>query len=311
MKLSLALLFVFAGLQVSAQNPSIVIIPTESEMEQYLSNKKLVHDVTSKCITNIWDTHLDFFKVNKVSKYYGDRNPLYFKRSQLVEALKSYGVPTSLVDELEPTSCIGLTRRCLKEGFYETKNLVLQNLWDRIEKNVIANGVSGVVLIQNLQAIGWKVLYWNPAPANNTKWDQEDVKNLTNVKVVNWDSGIKNAQGQFVYHSGWGMHTARYKQVLKSGKYYTVKVDDQTTLVNTGTKIPDSFKQANLFVGVAHAGYHVFPGMYGEVIEAHSMRALNSIDNLEKAPFNPIGGGSPKHTKSEKYRSGILAIPPH
>lgn len=295
---------------VFAQGVSVVITPSQSEINEYLSNKNLINSVTTKCIQGTWEDHLDFFAKYKVSKYYGDRNPKLSSREQRLAVVKSVGAPSSVVDEMQGISCIGLTRKCLKKGFYETKNPVVQGLWDKIEKKVIENGVSGVVLIQNLQTIGWKVLYWNPKPADNAIWDKEDIKNLTNVKVVKWDSGVKNSKGEFVYHAGWGMHVSRYNQVMKSGKYYTVKVDDAKTLVNMGSNIPESFKQQPLFVGVAHAGYHVFPGMNGEVIEAHSMRALTSIDNLEKASFNPYKGGAPMWTNSEKYRSGIVAIPP-
>lgn len=293
-----------------AQSSNVVVSPTPGEINEYLSNKNLINQVTTDCLQNVWDTHLEFFSKYKVSKYYGDRNPQLATRSQRLAIINKVGAPVSIVDELEPISCIGLTRRCLRAGFYETKSTVLMSLWDRIEAKVIENGVSGVVLIQNLQTLGWKVLYWNPSPSENKKWDAEDVKNLTNVKVVKWDSGVKNSKGEFIFHSGWGMHEMRYQDVMKRNMYYTVKVDDKATLVNIGGQIPQKFKQASLFVGTAHAGYHVFPGMRGEVIEAHSMRSLDSINNLEKAAFNPYKGGAPMWTNTEKYRSGVVALPP-
>lgn len=289
---------------------SVTIQPTEDELFQYLSEKNLITEVATNCLQDTWNTHLDFFKKYKISKYYGDRNPKLAKTEQRLEVIKKVGAPVSILDQLEPTSCIGLTRKCLKNGFEATQNQTLISLWNRIDEKVIANGVSGVVLIQNLQKLGWKVLYWNPNPEENTKWDQEDVRNLTAVKVVNWESGIKNAEGQFVYHPGWGMHASRYQQVMKSNKYYTVNVDDKKTLVGMKDQIPTLFKNSPLFVGVAHAGYHVFPGFFGEVIEAHSMRRLDSIDNMEKASFNPYRGGAPMWSNTEKYRSGIVAVPP-
>ena len=64
------------------------------------------------------------------------------------------------------------------------------------------------------------------------------------------------------------------------------------------------------FVGIAHAGYHVFPGRRGDVVEAHSMREMIAKDNIEVAPFNPLAqGGAPRWTRSEKYRSGLIAVP--
>ena len=42
-----------------------------------------------------------------------------------------------------------------------------------------------------------------------------------------------------------------------------------------------------------------------------SARELTSIDNLEDSLFNPLEkGGGPRWTISEKYRSGLIAVPP-
>lgn len=92
--------------------------------------------------------------------------------------------------------------------------------------------------------------------------------------------------------------------------YYESKVDNASRLVNFATTPPAAFKNVPLFIGIAHAGYHVFPGRRGDVIEAHSMRNLDARDNLEVAPFNPLAaGGAPRWTRSEKYRSGLIAVP--
>ncbi len=75
--------------------------------------------------------------------------------------------------------------------------------------------------------------------------------------------------------------------------------------------MPSFMASAPLFVGVAHAGYHVFPGVDGQVIEAHSSRPLNWFNNLERTQFNPLHKeGGPVWSKSEKYRSGVIALPP-
>ena len=63
-------------------------------------------------------------------------------------------------------------------------------------------------------------------------------------------------------------------------------------------------------MGFAHIGYHVFLGFHGRVIEAHSVRDLFAMDNMENTEFNPLAGGGPKSTKSEIYRSGLIAVPP-
>ena len=88
-------------------------------------------------------------------------------------------------------------------------------------------------------------------------------------------------------------------------------MDDKSLLVGFGTTVPAEFRNVPFFVGVAHTGYHVFPGFAGDIIEAHSTRRLDSIDNLERSAFNPLkAGGGPRWTTTEKYRSGLVGIPP-
>ncbi|MES2802837.1 MAG: hypothetical protein V4654_10120 [Bdellovibrionota bacterium] len=296
--------------QLTFANTTDVITPTDIEKKEYLAYNRQIVQMSSECIQNYWATHVAFFNKNKVSKYYGSNNPKLKTREQRIAALKKAGAPTSLVDQLESTSCIGMARACMKQAFFATKSDVIKDLWNRMDKILVANGADGSILANNLQTLGWKILYWNPKPEDNSLWDKQDVKNLTSVKVVKWDSGVKNSKGEFVYHSGWGMHASRYREVMKKDKYYVSKIDDKTTLVNFGSILPESFKRAPFFLGVAHAGYHVFPGFYGQVIEAHSSRQLDSISNMERGVFNPLNGGSPMWSNTEWYRSGIVAVPP-
>ena len=56
---------------------------------------------------------------------------------------------------------------------------------------------------------------------------------------------------------------------------------------------------------------HVFPGFADDVQVARGSRQLDSIDNLEQNPFNPLAkGGAPRWTQTDRYRSGIVGIPP-
>lgn len=298
-----------SGNQLVNNHPSSVVV-SSIEKAEYYKNKDLISEQASRCLTNTWNTHLDFFKKYKISKYYGDRNPNLDTRAERLSVIREVGASDAIIDQLEGISCIGLTRKCLKQAITATNSSILENLWSRIDKNVIANGTRGDVLIQHLQKLGWKILYWNPAPELNTQWDKEDPK-LTIGKPVNWDSSVKNAAGQPIYNPAWGMHEARYKTVMARDSYMGIKIDDKKTLVGFKDQAPKSFSDVSFFIGIAHAGYHVFPGFNGQVIEAHSMRKLNSIDNLEIGEFNPLAkGGSPKWTNIEKYRSGIIAIPP-
>ncbi len=268
---------------------------TTAEVAAHKTKLGVIIPTTSKCIERIYDDHIDFHGRYGVSKYYGDRRQDYATRAGRLAALKSYNAPASLIDELTPISCIGLTVKCLGEGFIAGGQ---KATWDKILSNLRSNGMDGTFLQADLRKLGWKVLYWNPDPASNAKWDEEDLR-LSPLKPGT------------VWNPVWGGHAYRYSQLKKTGKYYNVPVDDMTMMVGFKDQQPEAFKKAPFFVGSAHAGYHVFPGSFGHVIEAHSMRNLDSILNLESSPFNPLAtGGGPRWTKTEKYRSGIVAIPP-
>ena len=57
----------------------------------------------------------------------------------------------------------------------------------------------------------------------------------------------------------------------------------------------------------------VFPeGGHDKVLRACHIIKEERIarDNIEVAPFNPLAqGGAPRWTRSEKYRSGLIAVP--
>jgi len=244
--------------------------------------------VARRYLEDIWNEHQAFYRRYRVSKFYGDRNPALDTRSERIAALQQAGASPSLVDQLQPTSCVGLTLSALGAGFRAPRDTTLESAWGRIYSYTRANSLDGSALINALQKLGWKVCYWNPSPQDNERWDREE---------ANWRS------------KGW--HAYRYSTVMRRNTYYYNRVDDKTLLVGYGTQIPGEFRSVPFFVGVAHTGYHVFPGFQGDVIEAHSMRRLDSVDNMEKNPFNPLAsGGAPRWTPYEKYRSGIMAIPP-
>lgn len=290
--------------------PASSVVISALEKAEYFKNKDLISEKTERCLSDTWQTHQDFFKKYGISKYYGDRNPNLNEPAERLAVIRKVGAPDSILSQLEGTSCIGLTRKCLAQAINSTESAPLKAAWSRIDANLVANQLSGMILIEHLQKFGWKVMYWNPAPENNKKWDAEE-PTLVTGKVVKFDTGVKNAQGEFLYHPSWGMHEARYQSVMKTGIYYNIRVDDKTTMVGFGKTQPESFRLNPLFVATAHAGYHMFPGYDGQVIEAHSMRKLNSIDNMEVGEFNPLAtGGSPKWTAIEKYRSGLVAVPP-
>lgn len=239
-------------------------------------------------LEDIWRDHVAFHRRWGVSKYYGDRSQLLNTRAKRIAALQRAGAPISLVDQLQPTSCVGLAIKGLGAGVRAAEDPALDSAWEKVRAFTRANDQDGSAMIHALQKLGWRVHYWNPAPQDNARWDAEERY---------WPS------------KGW--HAYRYGTVMNKGTYYYNRVDDRSLLVGFGTRVPSAFRSADFFLGVAHTGYHVFLGFEGEVIEAHSTRALSSRQNLERAPFNPLAsGGAPRWTPREKYRSGLIATPP-
>jgi hypothetical protein len=269
---------------------------TDQEIQAHRQNIDIITETASSCLTEVYEDHVEFYKKWKISKYYGNRKPEHQTAEGLRGQLEKYNAPASLISEMEPISCIGLTVKCLSRGFDKAG---MQSTWGKIQKVLAVNNkFLGTDLQNMLQQLGWKILYWNPSPESNQAWDLEDQALTPLAKGKSW-------------MPVWGGHAYRYNTVMKKQNYIGLHVDDAKTLVGYNTTIPEAFKQVPFFVGTAHAGYHVFPGKFGQVIEAHSMRTINAFENLEVSDFNPLGpGGGPRWTRTEKYRSGVIAIPP-
>jgi hypothetical protein len=271
---------------------------TKNEIAEHQKNITTITETAADCLDSVYDVHLDFFAEWGISKYYGDRNPKYATKKGRLEALAYYKKPAYLIDELEPMSCIGLAMRCLEQGFDAAG---MATTWDKIYASLkVDQKFYGTDLQKNLIKLGWISYYWNPFPANNAKWDAED-QALNPLKA-----GTK-------WNPVWGGHAYRYNQAVNKGYYYEADliVHDAVSLVGFKDVQPSFFKDIPVFIGIAHAGYHVFPGRNGEVVEAHSTRTLDSIDNLEFSQFNPLmTGGGPKWTAKERYRSGVVVVPP-
>ncbi len=260
----------------------------------------MVTKVARECVQRIYRDHESFFKQQKVSKYFGNRRYLKGEKpgkrkdgkvlTPIRPELRKRGFDPDLENQMTSISCVDLARMCLKEGFHSAN---LEDFWKRIDDFNKLNGNMGTILQVGLQALGWKIVYWNPDPRQNAKWDTED----------------RNRSANNSSHV-WGYHAYLYATVMKSNKYYEYTVDDKKSMVGFGTHVPAVLSSLPFFVGTAHMGYHVFLGVRDQVLEAHSTRSLFSLDNIEVNPFNPLAGLGPKSTASEVYRSGILAVPP-
>lgn len=242
----------------------------------------------------------------------------------LLDAGKAPLLTPNTGPNLQSISCVDMTRRCLGEGF---RKAGLDSTWNKIDALVKREGVSGVVLQKSLSDLGWKVLYFNPDTSQNIAWDAED-KVIAPLKPKTPGAAMPKWNPIWGNHEdNWNLYCqpdgklragktrggVRCSDGYEVGSEAPVPVDDKTMLVNYGTSVPSAFTRIPFFVGTAHGGYHVFPGFFGKIIEAHSMRALTSKENLEISKFNPLdqdNGGGPRWTKFEHYRSGVIAVPP-
>jgi len=268
---------------------------SENEIQAHGDRLQTITSAAARHLDDVFADHIAFYDRWGVSKYYGNRRKDYQTRAGRIAALQALGKPASLADQQVGTAWILLAMQCLKKGFAAAE---LSPIWDKIHAVLkIDNAFHGTDLQIMLQQLGWKIYYWNPNPSRNADWDEED-RRLNPLKPGR------------TWNPVWGGHTIRHDSVARRRLYYETKVDDASMLVNFGTKPPAGFRDVPLFIGIAHAGYHVFPGRRGDVIEAHSMRNLDARDNLEVASFNPLAaGGAPRWTRSEKYRSGLIAAP--
>jgi hypothetical protein len=268
---------------------------TSAEISKHRASLDVFTDAASDFLDWMYADHLAFYNKWGVSKYYGNRKPEHKTRDLRLRQLRKFGKPEFLADQQVSTACILLAMQAVERGFIATG---MASTWKKINNQLkIDQKFYGTDLQIMLQQLGWKLHYWNPDPTQNAKWDAED-------------QAINPLKPGRKWMPVWGGHALRYASAINKGTYYDAKIDNVTKLVGFGKVQPASFKNVPIYVGIAHAGYHVFPGRGGDVIEAHSMREMTAKDNLEISAFNPLAtGGGPRWTRSEKYRSGVIAVP--
>lgn len=266
-----------------------------AEIRKHRDTLDIFTDAAADFLDWVFADHIAFFDKWGVSKYYGDRKPEHRTRERRMAQLRKFGKPQFLVDQQVATACIVLAMQACERGFNATG---MPNTWKKINTQLRKDGkLYGTDLQIMLQQLGWKIHYWNPDPTRNAEWDADD-------------KALNPLRPGRVWMPVWGGHALRHASAVNRGVYHDSKVDNATTLVGFKKTPPPAFKAVPFFVGIAHAGYHVFPGRRGDVVEAHSMREMIARDNIEVAPFNPLAaGGAPRWTRSEKYRSGLIAVP--
>lgn len=262
---------------------------SEAERIHHRDSLNVITSTAAQCLNADLARHQSFYKKWGISAFYGSNSE--FSRMTPQERryyLRRLRLPESLVDQMESTSCIGLTLKCLGKGFEAAGEL---RVWQRIREYTSLNGADGTALQNALQGLGWKILYWNPNVAKNAQWDAEEQR-------------LYPGNPQHI----WGNHASFWNQVRTRGKYLYNRVDDFSSLVNFGTSVARIAREVPFFVGTAHGGYHVFPGAYGQIVEGHSTRAITDRLTVQTSPFSPLmKGGGPQ---GGPYKSGIVAIPP-
>jgi len=289
---------------------------SEAEKSQHRAGLEKLMDVAAECLETDIRRHKYFMEEYGISAFYGDNSPFHKKKGPdgkmviTTKAEKRKMLRKEDIDEdflldlvpekeckggigecpymLQPTSCIGLAMKCLAAGFKEAGQ---EEIWQKVRRYTILNNSQGDALQNGLQQLGWKILYWNPDTSRNEDWDENEQEL--------YEGNPKNI---------WGYHAASWATVMNKQRYYFNVVDDYSSLVDFGRQLPDFMERVPFFVGIAHLGYHVFPGTYGEIVEAHSTRKITDKLTVEKSYFSPMRSrGGPR---GGPYKSGIVAIPP-
>lgn len=261
---------------------------TEEERKAHLETLPVLLKTGASCLEADLARHQSFYRAHGFSPFYGDRSTFgKLPHRGKLAFLRNMGVNPKLIDQMEPTSCVGLLLKCMGKGFEAAKQ---ENLWKRLRAYTLLNGADGTSLQAGLQKLGWKLLYWNPDVRRNSEWDRKD--------------HARDPSNKFRY---WGYHEYNWQLVQKKSTYLYNHVDDDRTLVNFGEKAPQALANVPFWVGTAHGGYHVFPGTGIRVVEAHSTRKLTDAKTLQADPFNPLNGDAP--TDGDFY-SGLVAVPP-
>ncbi len=317
--LTFLLCLAFSSLTFSAQSHANFkgsLEFTDEEKVLHLQNLESMMESSAECLEADIRRHKKFIRKYGISAFYGDNSDFARKigpdgkavtttKEEKRQMLRDADIDEDFLAELIPdgdcrggldecpymmlpTSCIGLVMRCLKTGFEDTGQA---EIWGKLRAYTIANGVQGDALQDGLQKLGWKILYWNPDTSKNQEWDLEEQQQ--------YPGNPKNI---------WGQHQTTWSSVMNKQRYYYNVVDDSTSLVDFGRRLPRFMKKVPFFVGIAHLGYHVFPGTYGDIVEGHSTRKVTDKETLEKSEFAPLKSrGGPR---GGPYKTGIVAIPP-
>lgn len=194
------------------------------------------------------------------------------------------------------TSCVTLARDCIREALDKIQNASLDSANAKIMREFSRSKAMGTVFMNLLQLAGWKVYYWNPDTSRNYEFDlferyyQPPFSDNTGYHRYIYQKITRSEQqgqkGKYL-EVNYNRHVNGAKSLVR----HTVIVDDSRTLTNFGAATPQFLKDEPFYMGIAHMGFHVFLGSYGEVIEGHSKRPISDDSLLERSEFNPLNDG--------------------
>lgn len=275
---------------------------SEEEKAEHRAGIAQVTKTSAACIRRHIQEQTEFWEMWKLSRFYGidsDWNRKWTQEQR--EALFTrMHVPLKEMAKLKPINCIMMTLSCLEQGFHAAGQ---EAHWQKIADFTALNNKTGTSLQFALQRLGWKVLYWNPDTTKARDWDEEEKARDKKIREGN------EPENQFYFY---GFHEVRLASVRKSMMYLYNPVDDATTLIDYQRTIPEKFRRVPFFVGTVHSGFHVFPGTFGHVIEAHNKSRPTNRRTIEDGAFDTLHPREPHPNGGAygRYRSGLIAVPP-
>ena len=276
---------------------------TPTEVTQHQTELQTLLDTTVQTMAEAKRIHEGWLKSCGVGLMYGYLAPYSTldtaKRADFLKQHATCATPPA-VSDVKVTSCEIFANRFLAKGFAAIGQAPA---YKRIDTFLNDNDRDGLALVYALRKLGWKSLYWNT--------DVNSIPPLPNDRTI---VGITPAD--------FREDTAT---ALKNHSYYGVPIDGYLINFEPNAGSPthkDDKALAHLdkvpyFVGISHAGFHVWSGSYGMITESHSYFDPDSKKNIELGAFHPpqasptgreVVVGGKKQTFY--YYSGIIAVPP-
>jgi hypothetical protein len=288
---------------VNAQAFKGTIEFTPAEVSAHLAGLTQLIDVTLRDTEAKKVEQADWFRKCKMGTMYGWLAPYSTlaapARQTYIDQHSQCSARPTLAD-VAVTSCENFTNKFLSRGFAAIGTAAS---YKKINTFLNANDRDGLALVLALRKLGWKTLYWNT--------------DLGSAPALPKDRSIVGATPDD--------HLYDQKLALTKHTYHGVPVDGYLTNFSPNTGSPtvkdDSvmakLREVPYFVGISHAGFHVWNGSYGVITESHSFFDPDDVRNIQTGDFDPPHA-SPTcrevvvagQKQSWCYYSGILAVPP-